>query len=82
MVIDPWLLSEFLLETGAYSSIIEDAAKGSKEEVSIAASHHVEALDTDSYVYSSLFPLLDPNLRRAWRACCQGKNLDEKCCRC
>lgn len=33
MVIDPWLLSELLLETGAYSSQIEDAAKGSKEEV-------------------------------------------------
>jgi hypothetical protein len=33
MLIDPWLLSELLLETGAYSSQIEDAAKGSKEEV-------------------------------------------------
>jgi len=33
MLIDPWLLSELLLETGAYSSQIEDAAKGSREEV-------------------------------------------------
>lgn len=36
MLIDPWLLSELLLETGAYSSQIEDAAKGSKEEVWIS----------------------------------------------
>ena len=35
MLIDPWLLSELLLETGAYSSQIEDAAKGSKEEVRV-----------------------------------------------
>ena len=37
MVIDPWLLSELLLETGAYSSQIEDAAKGSDEEVRACA---------------------------------------------
>jgi hypothetical protein len=35
MVIDPWLLSELLLETGAYSSQIEDAAKDTKEETPI-----------------------------------------------
>lgn len=39
MVIDPWLLSELLLETGAYSSQIEDAAKDTKEETPIFGEH-------------------------------------------
>lgn len=39
MVIDPWLLSELLLETGAYSSQIEDAAKDTKDETPIFGEH-------------------------------------------
>lgn len=39
MLIDPWLLSELLLETGAYSSQIEDAAKDTRDETPIFGEH-------------------------------------------
>ncbi len=39
MVIDPWLLSELLLETGAFSSQIEDAAKDTTDETPIFGEH-------------------------------------------